>query len=123
MYVRWKRRKLTRRLRDGSKPGYSLYAVLVKSERINGRPRQRVVKHLGSFREKEILSVIVRDYFWRRIEAKLSKLDLDPDTRSRVEARLSQTIPRPSQAEKDKEVERAMKRIRQLENETGLSLL
>ena len=116
MYVRWKRRKLTRRLRDDSEPGHSLYAVLVKSERINGQPRQRVIKHLGSFRGKNIPEVIIRDYFWRRVQAKLSKLDLNPETQAKVEAQLSRRVPRPTQAERDKAVDEAKRQMREFQD-------
>jgi hypothetical protein len=44
MYVRWNRRKRIKKIEWVMKEGDFLYAVLVESIRIEGKPRQRTIK-------------------------------------------------------------------------------
>lgn len=76
MYVRWKRRQGPR--------GRALQwtALLVKSERVGGKPRQRVVGYLGSITENDMgagsLGLAVRRiHFWARAAPRLVQLVLD----------------------------------------------
>ena len=53
MYVRWKKREMTRALRYSGRRdigAFALTAVLVECRRVGGRPRQRFVAHLGTVR-------------------------------------------------------------------------
>ena len=92
MFVRWKRRKLKKRWR----PGYAHYAQLVESRRIDGKPRQRVIKYLGAVRNPEQLSPGQRFGFWDTANKALSELDLDGDARQAIEAKLLAVVPRPT---------------------------
>jgi hypothetical protein len=54
MFLRWKRRRL-KRYRRGCQAGEEiLSAVIVESRRVDGQPRQRVVRYIGSIRESDI---------------------------------------------------------------------
>src|SRR2546421_9588538 len=46
MFARWKKRRLKRSEANGDAAGVVRYAVLVRSMRIKGRPRQKVVRYL-----------------------------------------------------------------------------
>ena len=59
MFVRWKRRPMSRGKRlTGEK---ALSAVLVVSARVDGRPRQRVIGHLATIQEHGI------PHYWHRV--------------------------------------------------------
>jgi hypothetical protein len=110
MYVRWKRRPLGRTqwpdnveaLPDEQR----LYAVLVRSERVNGKPRQRVIKHLGGIRERfatdlqeqqENLRVHAwqaRHRFWEQVDETLAELVPEPAERERLAGQIVVTVPR-----------------------------
>ncbi len=91
MYVRWQRR---RRVRKGRKSPL-LTAVLVESRRVNGQPRQHVVAYLGGIREAYIdVSEWQHRAFWRRVDDRLDELELDPDTRARIEASVAARVRR-----------------------------
>jgi hypothetical protein len=99
MFARWKRRRL-RRLKPWSPPDDSaLHAVLVESHRVDGRPRQRVVRHLGTIRERELGKPLSVDRFWRDVDGRLAALGLDDGRRRAVEATLARRVPRPDPAE------------------------
>jgi len=91
MFVRWKRRKLKKRGPDWQ-VGYALSAVLVQSERVDGKVRQRFVKHLGSIKDWGLTWQGPRLGFWETAEKALDELDLDPATRQRIEAKLAETV-------------------------------
>jgi hypothetical protein len=115
MYVRWKRRPLRR---DGW-PDYveaslgeqRLYAQLVESRRVDGKPRQRVVKHLGGIRERLATrppNVAVyqrpkaykaRHWFWKGVDEHLAESVPNPAERERLASRIAATVPRVSEAE------------------------
>lgn len=99
MFVRWKRRKLKKRLGyspgmsgDPSEACFTLSAVLVRSERMGGKVRQRFVKHLGTIKDWGLTIEGHRLGFWERAEKALDSLDLDSDTRERIEANLAATV-------------------------------
>jgi hypothetical protein len=93
MFVRWKHRQL-RRDQD-----VTHYAQLVENTRFQGRTRQRVICSLAHIRERFRSAPAHRDWFWRRVDQRLDALALDPQTRQALEARLAETVPRPSAAE------------------------
>jgi len=99
MFIRWKRRKLKKRAGyspgapwDPNHQGYALSAVLVQSERVDGKVRQRFVKHLGSIKDWGLTTQGHRLGFWQTAEKALDSLDLDPATRQRIEAKLAETV-------------------------------
>ncbi len=96
MFVRWKRKHLMRRIRWGEDPGDSLSAVLVESRRVDGRPKQRYVKHLGVIPERHLESHGWRVGFWKTADAALASLGLPMAEREAVEAQLAARVPRPN---------------------------
>ena len=82
VYLRWKTRKLPKLTKRWLGPynreseGLLHSAVVVASERVNGKPRQRIVKHLGSIQEDEIRwrrpGVIID--FWQAVDRGLEDL-------------------------------------------------
>ena len=109
MYVRWKKRQMTRTDRHRGRyhlDTHALTAVLVESRRDAGRPRQRFVAHLatmwvwnnasegmeigtgGRASEAEITA------FWVRVAQKLDAIE-EPFDRDAVETRISANVPRP----------------------------
>jgi hypothetical protein len=95
MFVRWKRMS-----RAG---GYSaLRAQLVRCERINGQPRQRVViANLGVIWETATKVPSARRAFWRDLAHLLdSRADLiDAELRERIEASIAKRVRRITPAE------------------------
>ena len=109
MYVRWKKRAMTRtgRFRGRYQIGaHALIAVLVESRRVNGSPRQRFVAHLGSIQVWEngrgdvAIGTGGRAYraailgFWARVSRELDAIE-EPYDRDAVEAKISASVPRP----------------------------
>jgi len=96
VYVRWKTRPLSRRRQWDEDPGRSLSAVLVEGRRINGRPHQIYVKHLGTIPERKLDLQPWRTAFWNSVDAALDALPLSEEDRGRFQARIAERIPRPS---------------------------
>jgi hypothetical protein len=133
MFVRWKRkrRKDTYHF-EPDPPGVKVYsrrriadpqwlrsAVLVESVRVDGRPRQRTIKYLGSIRECHLdlegqYSIFHRGYFWRSADANLERLDLSDLERARIIAALEDVVPRPDPEERAQALKRAEERIAML---------
>lgn len=91
MFIRWERR---RRVRSEQ----CLIAKLVESHRVDDKPRQRIIAHLGTCTEP--VSVVMHRYrFYRRCDEVLAQLALSPADRERIESQLAARIPRPSDAE------------------------
>ena len=76
-----------------------MYAVLVESGRVNGKPRQKFVRRLASIQERYLMATAHREYFWERVDWRLKDLKLDADQRGRVIAALENKVARPSEAE------------------------
>jgi len=102
MYVRWKRyaRKGEKRYERGVgfvAEGRTLWTVvLVESQRIGGKPRQRVVRYLGAMSDHQLCYPARRLDFWRSVERHLDDLGITGDDRGRIEARLAGVVPRPT---------------------------
>jgi hypothetical protein len=95
MFVRWKRRERTtasRRARRKDPSGrtgrFLLSAVLVQSERRDGKPRQKVVAYLGCISEDRVGDMFPRKHFWDKVGRRLDTLRLEPEIRREVEAAL-----------------------------------
>ena len=86
MFVRVKRRKLSRNL------GYSLHAVLVESFRRKGEPRQKIVCYLGSIRENELPVLTIRKEFTTHAHHKIDSLNLLPHESSKLKISLSKML-------------------------------
>lgn len=98
MYIRWKKRRMVGKFL-GSGPHYALSAVLVENRRIDGKPRQKVIKHLGSIRESGIIYVGHRIGFWQTTSAAFKALALPPDQQRAFELVLCERVPIPTHEE------------------------
>jgi hypothetical protein len=105
MFVRWKRRK--RIAKDPFTFGRKhvaktdLSAVLVRCERLDGKPRQRIVAYLGTIQEGYLKGEhsAAREYFWENADRRLSSLGLAKTERQEIEAALVARVPRPTAEE------------------------
>ncbi len=75
-------------------------AVLVESVRVEGRPRQRTIRYLGSIRESYLdpendASIFHWGDFWRTVDANLEDLNISDMDRARILAALEDVVPRP----------------------------
>jgi hypothetical protein len=112
VFVRWKQRRNRTRRNDCG--GVSTYAYLVKSERIDGKPRLKVIGYVGTVPEGGERHDWRRIRFWGRVDALFARLKLDPDTRASIEHSLATRVPRPLTEEEREEQSRAVwKRIRE----------
>jgi hypothetical protein len=143
MFVRWKRRERRSRKKriwkggvhetwkprlhnDDGRPTHHtgrtgkflLCAVLVKSERRGGKPRQKTVAYLGSIPEGRAGDVSHRHWFWEAAGRKLDALGLDAAGRQEVEAALLARVARPTA----EELEGRGRRLRELEERIGRGL-
>jgi hypothetical protein len=102
MYVRWQ--WVGDRKRQGDRyfcrRGYAdVYAILVESVRVDGKPRQRHVAYLGSVRfdrdRQQATSPHYRAWWWHDVAAKLAKLGnvIPLDQHPRIEAALAKRVP------------------------------
>jgi hypothetical protein len=98
-FVRWGRPDEVRERRTGE---FLLIAHLVRSERRDGKPRQKVVGYLGSIRE-EAEYVGHRKHFWEHADKRLDALALEAEERRRIEAALLARVPRPTAGEVEAE--------------------
>ncbi len=103
MFVRWKRRESTY-AREWSRTsaderGATLYAVLVESVRVGGKPRQKFICQLAKVREKKLDHQPTPFHFWKKATGKLNTLSLDESERKKIEQQLAAKIRRPSDAE------------------------
>jgi len=93
MFVRWDRRWRKR------SADYALSAYLAKSERIGGKPRQRVV-FLATIREKYLPAPAHRVIFWDTILSRLEDFDQRIGaSRVGIIAAIEARVPRPDQDE------------------------
>ncbi len=103
MFVRWKRRESTyareRSRTRADERGATLYAVLVESVRVDGKPRQKFICQLAKVREKKLDYESMPFQFWKEAIEKLNTLALDESERKKIELQLAAKIRRPSDAE------------------------
>ncbi len=95
MYVRWKVRKLSKRGSQGP-ARRAFYAVVAECSRVDGKPRQKVIKYLGRIHEQSIADPAERLEFWKSALGKLDELDIESAIRSKLESKMSEVVPRPS---------------------------
>jgi len=113
MFIRWNRRKRTK---TGwrRKEGDYLTAVLVESVRVNGSPRQKIIKCLGSIGEDALGKVYRRDNFWETVERNLSTLELTEEMKDKIIVSLKKTVPKPSDKEVKKDREESVRRLEEI---------
>ncbi|RXT04569.1 hypothetical protein [Ammoniphilus sp. CFH 90114] len=85
MFVRWKSKKaIDDRLR---------YVQLVRTTWETGKPRQKVVKHLGSIRESNMGDKRSQQEFWYKVKRNLRELGLAQGQKEQFEEKISETVP------------------------------
>jgi hypothetical protein len=99
MFIRWKRRKKAvpkpgRTPHKRSNAGDSLYCVLVESARINGSPRQKVVRYLASVDENDCDKLWLRVDFWDYVSAQLDRMPLARRERVKIEESINRVVSR-----------------------------
>jgi hypothetical protein len=95
MFVRWKNRTLARK--HGSDPAErSLYAVIVKNQRVEGRTKQKVVKYLAHISEQHLADQQHQANFWHRTDQALAELELTAELRAEIEEKIASVVPRPA---------------------------
>ncbi len=101
VFVRWKRRPGGLR-RFGGRFGDLLVASLVCSVRVGGKPRQKALAYLGSFREG-LMGAQRRALFWQSADEALNRAGLAAADREKAEAALLAKVPRPTPAEAEED--------------------
>jgi hypothetical protein len=96
MYVRWNRRKRTK-ASWRRKEGDYLTAVLVESARIDGKPRQRIIKSLGSIGEERLKDKNFHSIpvycFWLKVRKNLLLLGLSDTETEKIVSDLCKKVP------------------------------
>jgi hypothetical protein len=97
MYLRWKRRKLVSRKRGRVRPTGEVFlaAVVARSERWAGKPRQKVVAYLAGIQEGKVKYVLHRHRFWQTVDERLAGIGLDPERLAAITAAIHTVVPRP----------------------------
>lgn len=105
MFVRWKNRACKDWGAWHGRVDRTFSAYLVKSVRVNGKPRQKVVAFLASVREfaldcpwtsgeeKARRNRTARALFWEQVEARLTHVVLTEKDRQHLVASLTQVVP------------------------------
>jgi hypothetical protein len=86
MFVRWQKYR--------NKPATT--AILVEGVRVDGKPRQRHLAYLGSFRREWVKDTHYRSWWWHHVAERLDRLGnrISPDDRHRIEAALAAKVRR-----------------------------
>ena len=105
MFIRWKNRMCKNWGAWHGRVDRTLRAYVVKSVRVNGKPRQKVVASLASIREFSLncpwtsgeehdrRNRAARASFWAQVEARLSQIELTEQDLQAVQASLAQVVP------------------------------
>ncbi len=124
MYVRWKRRTLQRPKYRGTTRQTAdmlLSASLVESARIDGKPRQRTVKYLGSIQQWRVGQAAFYPLldFWQGVYARLDTLTLSKKARREIENQIAAAVPKPTKAMRRESIERFSAAIKSIEGARG----
>ncbi len=65
---------------------------------MDGKPRQRIVRHLATIKGGQLVYPLSTDRFWQDVDSTLADLDLDDDQRRTIESKIATTVPRPDPA-------------------------
>jgi hypothetical protein len=108
MFVRWKKHKRSERCYyrwcNYYASEHTLYAVLVKCERVNGKPRQKIVRTLGNIGDRCLDDVLPQARFWRDVREKLRDVcdkssDIPWQSFESIMDKIRAVVPEPSEAE------------------------
>jgi hypothetical protein len=99
MTVRWDRRIAAGSL---NRKNYMLNVVLVEKYQENGKIKEKL-DHLGTIEER-FLNTKARDMkafhqglFWTKVDKKLDRMKLSSGKRNKIEAEISERVPRPDE--------------------------
>jgi hypothetical protein len=109
MFIRWKIHKRESNL------GNLLSAVLVQSQRRDGKPRQKILAYIASIREYHVATLPkIRGSFWRNVDKWLDSYGLDHAMRQKLEASIAARVQRPTEEELDAQEREWEERMRKL---------
>lgn len=121
MFVRWKKKsRADYRMAGKSTPVTLHVAYLVKSERVNGKPRQKTVAYLASIKDRSIQHVTHRRYFWQRVQASLQPLHLSEQEQHAIEAKLLERVPMPTEEAFNAEMQQLERELRLINARLGV---
>ena len=90
-------RRTNPRSGGSSEPRTSWVAVIVESRRVDGRPRQHLIRYVGSIDCADIHRLSARQRFWDRADVVLA--EFDQEQRERFEHALETKVRRPTAEE------------------------
>jgi hypothetical protein len=90
-------RRTNPRSRGSSEPRTSWVAVIVESRRVDGRPRQSLVRYVGTIKCSDAQLLSARRRFWKRADVVLA--EFTTEERKRFERALAAKVPRPTSEE------------------------
>lgn len=94
MFIKWKR--YTHRLKNWRHPDdYSLSAVLVECQRVDGKPRHKVIAHLATVSESGIHNPMKSVGFWNCLRFKMTELGFTDEQQAQIEQLAERRVPRP----------------------------
>jgi hypothetical protein len=100
MTVKWERRNAAGSL---NRKSYLLNVVLVENYQENGKIKEKLIDRLGTIEER-FLNSKARDMkafhqglFWAKVDNKLDRLKLSSEKRNKIEAEISERVPRPDE--------------------------
>ena len=70
----------------------------MESHRLDGKPRQRIVRYLAAIRGGQLVYPLSTDRFWQDVDRTLADLALEDDQRRAIEDKITATVPRPDPA-------------------------
>jgi hypothetical protein len=86
--------------------------VLVRSERVDGEPRQRIVAYLGYIEEDSLDSKASQLSFWEDVDRHLDALALSLAELQGIEKQLRERITRPTPEEVEKDKQETLDKLR-----------
>ena len=98
MKVRWERRIADDPL---NRNGYILSFVLVENYLEEGKTKEKVIDHLGMIEERFLnsgardMKAFHQGLFWVKVDKKMESLKLSTEKRNKIEAEISELVPRP----------------------------
>lgn len=98
--VRWKKNKIETGLNGN---GFNLVAVLVENDPKGDRAEGNFSNQLGTIGEKFLHSkardmrAFHQGLFWVHVDKKLGHLGISAEVRKKIELKISETVPRPSE--------------------------
>ena len=93
MFIRWKKRKKLVSEGGPKEETNVLYPIVCMCERVNGKPRQKFVAHLGHIAEFYFNYNGSLCDFWHDVRIRLSALKVDDQTRDKLIGQIAKVVP------------------------------